>query len=377
MSKVLIVCPHLDNSMRLLADMLRYLDPRFEVTLFVLEDSLAVADEFPPHIPRTVLDHGMRKQKIAGTFWKLYRAARRADLVVVWAELSPTYLAVAASMLARRPCIGWVHAHLSRIFDLGQRPAWLHRPFIRLFYRRLAACVGVSKGVAADLRERHGLERSLAIVNGIDLERVRRLSDEPIPEHLREVFGDAPVLVSAAALHYQKNPQLLLAAHKRLRDEGLFHRLIYMGTGPLRDEMEQAVKEKGLTDSVTFAGYVLNPYPVIRAADAFVLGSRWEGYALVVAESLAVGTPVISTDCMSGPGEILHNGRYGLLTPVDDVDAMTDAMRTMLTDPAQREMFKRRAPEGAEQTSIIPRTRQMEALFDQVLEGRPFQRPDA
>ena len=108
-----------------------------------------------------------------------------------------------------------------------------------------------------------------------------------------------------------------------------------------------------------------------------MLGSRWEGYALVVAESLAVGTPVISTDCMSGPGEILHNGRYGLLTPVDDVDAMTDAMRTLLTDPAQREMFKRRAPEGAEQTSIIPRTRQMEALFDQVLEGRPFQRPDA
>src|SRR5690606_14190456 len=140
--RVLFVVPHLDGSMRLLADYLRHLDPRFEVTLFVYEPNLRFREEFPANARIIVCRHGLRARHLPGTFFKLLRAAGQCDVVCAWAELTPSYVATAAALLRGRPVVGWVHAHLGRIFDLGQRPLKRHQRFIRFFYRRMGAVAG-------------------------------------------------------------------------------------------------------------------------------------------------------------------------------------------------------------------------------------------
>ncbi len=360
----MFVVPSLTNSIRLLADFLRYLDKSFEITLFVIDNDVRFDAEFPPEARRIICNAGMSKAHLPRTFWKLYRAARQQDVVVSFAELSPTYLTAVAGRLAGRPVVGWVHAHLTRIFKLGQRPGRLHRPFLKSIYPRLAAVVGVSEGVRDDLRDTYGITDALAIVNGIDIDRVRRLGQEPIPENLKHVYESGePVIVNVAAQAYQKDPATLVRVHEKLIREGVRHRLLFVGDGPLRKETEAMVRELGLEKTAFFAGYVDNPYPLIRNAAVKVLTSRWEGFALVLAEALALGTPVACTDCESGPREILDNGRYGLLAPVGDVDRLAEAVRTLLEDRVRRDQLVALAPEGAARQSIRPRVDEMEQLL--------------
>jgi glycosyltransferase involved in cell wall biosynthesis len=370
MPKVMFVVPHLSHSMRLLADYLRYLDKSFKVTLFVIEPELRFAGEFPADARRVVLQDGRKYSKTPATIWKLYQEAKEQDLVVGWAELTPTYLTALGALMGGKPVVGWVHAHLSQIFALKQRPAGLHLPVIRLVYPNLAAVVGCSEGVRDDLRDNLRIPNAMAIVNGIDIARVQRLAEEPLPEAHRKFFDDLPVLITVAACTFQKNQEILISAHSRLMSEGLKHRLLYVGDGPLRPALEAQAAELGVAETVSFAGYVDNPYPYMKHSCAFVLSSRWEGHPLCLAEALAVGLPVISSDCQSGPREILDGGRFGLLVPPGDVDAFTAAARRVLAEPTVRQQLRRDAAEGAERNSISRRVKEMEELFWNTL-GRP------
>jgi glycosyltransferase involved in cell wall biosynthesis len=230
--------------------------------------------------------------------------------------------------------------------------------------------VGCSEGVRDDLRDNLRLSNATAIVNGIDIARVQQLAEAPIPDGHRKFFDELPVLITVAACTFQKNQEILIESHSRLTKEGHRHRLLFVGDGPLRPKLEAQAAELGLSETVSFSGYVDNPYPYMKRSAAFVLSSRWEGHPLCLAEALAVGLPVVSSDCHSGPREILDNGRFGLLVPPGDVDAFTAAARRVLADPAVREQFRQGAAEGAERNSIRHRVREMESLFWTTL-GRP------
>ena len=104
-----------------------------------------------------------------------------------------------------------------------------------------------------------------------------------------------------------------------------------MGDGPLRGALERQCAELGVLDDVNFLGFCENPLPYIKRASALILSSRYEGFGNVLVEALAVGTPVISTDCPYGPAEILENGKYGRLVAVDDVEDMASAMEDVLS----------------------------------------------
>jgi glycosyltransferase involved in cell wall biosynthesis len=113
-------------------------------------------------------------------------------------------------------------------------------------------------------------------------------------------------------------------------------RLIILGSGPLKTALQALVVQLGLADAVDFVGFQLNTLPFFRAADAFLLSSRCEGFGNVIVEALGCGTPVISTRCEHGPAEILENGRYGLLVEPRDPAAMAAAMDQVA---ALREQF--------------------------------------
>jgi glycosyltransferase involved in cell wall biosynthesis len=127
----------------------------------------------------------------------------------------------------------------------------------------------------------------------------------------------------------QKGFDTLLRAHAQLHDD---IRLVILGEGPLRPRLERLARDLGIDHRVDFAGFLTNPYPCYRASDAVVLSSRWEGLPTVLIEALSLGTPVVSTDCPSGPAEILEDGRWGRLVPPDHPVALARAISATLEE---------------------------------------------
>lgn len=203
---------------------------------------------------------------------------------------------------------------------------------IQRLYPRADGVITVSDGVRHDLETNVGLTDATihTIYNGSIGEdlvaRSRAVIDHPWLKN-----GDRPVFLAAGGLRLQKDFVTLLRAFAVVR-ESRPARLIIIGEGPERANLEALVAELGLEDDVDMPGFVTNPYAWMARADVFVLSSRWEGLVNVVAEALGVGIPIVSTDCPSGPREILADGRYGRLVPVADPPALAAAMSQTLAD---------------------------------------------
>jgi glycosyltransferase involved in cell wall biosynthesis len=111
----------------------------------------------------------------------------------------------------------------------------------------------------------------------------------------------------------------------------------------VRSELEQLVSKLGLEDEVSLPGYIKNPYPYMKNADVFVLSSYYEGLGYVLLEALAVGTPIVSTNCPSGPDEVLEHGKYGRLVGVQDANGLASAILATLSEPPDPQLLQKRA----------------------------------
>lgn len=111
----------------------------------------------------------------------------------------------------------------------------------------------------------------------------------------------------------------------------------------IKPQLEALVRELGLENEVALPGFVENPYNYMAKADVFVLSSIYEGFGNVVAEALATGTSVVSTNCESGPAEILENGKYGRLVPVGDAEALANGILATLSNPTDSEILQQRS----------------------------------
>jgi glycosyltransferase involved in cell wall biosynthesis len=149
-------------------------------------------------------------------------------------------------------------------------------------------------------------------------------------------------LLGVGRLEPQKDFALLLRAFARIRRERAA-RLLILGEGRERPRLTQLAKALGVADSVDLPGFVPNPYAHMTRANLFVLSSRYEGLGNVVIEALACGCPVVSTDCPSGPAEVLDRGRYGRLVPVGDPAALAQAILAALEEPVDRARLRGRA----------------------------------
>jgi len=220
---------------------------------------------------------------------------------------------------------------------------------IRSWYPRAHGIVAVSEGVARDLAAFTGLEpgRITAIHNPVDIDRVGAMASEPVAEEESAEDGwfspgAPPVIVAVGRLWPQKDYSTLLRAFARLAAERPA-RLVILGEGPERPALEQLAASLGIVGRVRLPGAVSNPFAYVRRAGAFALSSAWEGFPNVLVEALACGCPVVSTDCPSGPDELLEGGRWGSLVPVGDDAALARALSATLDAPRDSERLQQRA----------------------------------
>lgn len=202
---------------------------------------------------------------------------------------------------------------------------------IRLFYPWADAIVAVCEGVADDLALRAGLARDAidVIYNPIVTPEFERRVRAPL-DHPWFRPGAPPVVVAAGRLVPQKGFAGLLRAFARVRRTRPA-RLLILGEGAERPALERLAAELGIGAELDLPGFCANPYPYLARAGVFVLSSGWEGLPGALIEALYCGVPLVSTDCPTGPREILREGRYGLLVPVGDESALADAIGRALT----------------------------------------------
>lgn len=224
-----------------------------------------------------------------------------------------------------------VHINLSVHYKNAEGVAGRLFPLLfRWLYPTADAIVAVSEEAALDLRQAFRLppDRVRMIYNPVVSPGLLLKMAEPV-EHSWFAPGQPPVVLSVGRLCPQKDYLTLIRAFARVQAQ-TSARLVILGEGPDRAALEAAVIELGLTDAVSLPGFVLNPYAYMARSATFALSSRWEGLPTVLIEALACGARVVSTDCPSGPREILRDGLYGTLVPVGDPAALAAALEASL-----------------------------------------------
>jgi glycosyltransferase involved in cell wall biosynthesis len=237
-------------------------------------------------------------------------------------------------------------------YSSGKNKLRYMRPLLRRCYRRADAVVAVSKGVAKDITEYLGLDRDhvTAIYNPIETRRIEALSRES-SDHPWFDSADVPLILGVGRFVAQKDFPLLLRAFAKIR-ENRPARLVLLGGDEAsaeqreqKQELSRLAVQLGVQGDFNMLGFKVNPYPFLRRASVFVLSSRYEGFGNVLVEALLCGCPVVSTNCPSGPAEILDNGKYGALVPVGDERTLADAICETLDTPQNKAGLRARGEE--------------------------------
>ena len=214
---------------------------------------------------------------------------------------------------------------------------------IKRFFPRADLILAPSLGVSDDVREITGIspDKFRVIYNPVFRPEIIELSKET-PRHRWLLESDIPVILGVGKLKPQKDFATLLRAFALVRAERTV-RLIILGRGPLKHELLALATQLGISDDFQLPGHVENPYSYFSRAAVFVLSSAWEGLPNVLIEAMSCGCPVVSTDCPSGPYEILEKGKYGKLVPLGDPTNMARAIAATLDSPIPKELLLRRA----------------------------------
>ena len=285
-----------------------------------------LVDQVPPGIRVVNLD----RKKTRNDVVPLARYVRQHEPDILLANVDHINIAATVARMLSMARTKVVITQHNTLFEKFATDGWEHRivaPLYRLLAPFISAAVAVSDGIARELITRAGLPQGkvVRIYNAVIGPGFQERANLPAV-HPWFCDGMAPVYVTAARLVPQKDQETLLRAMAIYRQNGGQGRLLVLGSGPLREHLENLAHELGIATAVDFVGFQDNPLPWFRRSDVFVLSSRTEGFGIALAEAMGCGTPVISTDSGHGPSEILAQGRYGVLVPPQDPGAMAAAL---------------------------------------------------
>jgi glycosyltransferase involved in cell wall biosynthesis len=315
-----------------------YVDPKFTL----------------PDIPGVRrIDLGRDKVRALLLPLRKYLAAQKPDIVFS-AEDHLNALVLAAAVLARsRAKI----SGSSRVtpFDTYSNTLfskrWFLKHIMRLLTWRADALTCVSEDMVAQYRTVFGAPPHVCVYNIVENEQSRARMAEPLDDPF-VTERTCPLVVAAGSLAPWKGFADLIRAIAVLRDRGREVRLAILGEGALRGELEALIAELTLGDRVRLLGHIDNPLAYFARAEVFALSSYVEGLPNVLVEAMMSGCTPVSTDCPTGPREVLQGGRFGYLVPVRDPEAMADGIASALDKPIAKEHLAEAVRPFAEKTVL-------------------------
>jgi N-acetylgalactosamine-N,N'-diacetylbacillosaminyl-diphospho-undecaprenol 4-alpha-N-acetylgalactosaminyltransferase len=279
----------------------------------------------------------------------------RPDILISFLTRS-NCAAIACSRLLGIPCVVSERVHTTSHLSSG-RDHRLKKALIRCLYPYANRIVAVSQGVRDDLVEHYGVSarQVITIHNPVDAESIKRAA-------LIDPSVDLPhnFIVAVGRLVPNKNFSMLLCSYAAAN---IGSSLVILGEGPERPRLEALASELGVSDRVHLLGFTANPHAILARAQFYVSPSNAEGFPNAMIEAMCIGLPVVSTDCESGPSEILQGGarapkvtalteaKFGILVPPDNEHAMSAALQTM-SGPHCRQHFAALAEERAQDFSL-------------------------
>lgn len=282
-----------------------------------------------------VIDLGSRH--VYSSFASIVRYLRKEKPIVLLSDKDKVNrTALLARMYSHSDVRIVVRSGTTISVDLSNRSVldrWVQRTSMKLLYRRAHAVIVPSNGAARDLAQFTGLPTSL----------IRTLHSPVVPANIFEVpapppdhswfgSGGPPVILGVGELSPRKDFATLVRAFAQVRKQRDC-RLVILGRGGDLEALRALAKNLDVAADVDFPGFQQNVLSFMSHAAAFALCSKWEGLGIVLVEAMACGTPVVSTDCPSGPRELLQDGRLGPLVPVGDDRALAVALDQLLSRP--------------------------------------------
>jgi sugar transferase (PEP-CTERM/EpsH1 system associated) len=343
----------------LLLELARRVDrKRFATAMCVMESGGGLEKEFlAAGIP--VFHCSKKEGKDVFLPLRLARLMRREETAILHSNnYSPWIYGVLARKLVRG--VRQVHTEHSNVDEGRSVALWAERQAARST-QALVADAGIVRAV---LESRAGIpsRRVEVVYNGVDVDRYRP-REEGSRDQLRITVGIVARLVPV------KNHALLLRAFKEVRDGGPAGvRLLVVGDGPLREELEALARSLELGDSVRFLGFRRDIPEILRSLDVFVLCSNSEGHSLTLLEAMASGLPVVATD-VGGNGEVVREGVNGSLVPPGDTGALAAALKELIAEPERARALGRAGRQDVERRfSLTAMTERYEKIYETVLD---------
>lgn len=360
---------------RQLVHLARHLDrSRWAVTALLLGGKGAFLKDVPPDVSVVTFSNACPSGGLRRVPWGLrqgialrrFLRAQDYDVILTFLWFPALLCALALAGQRNRPKLVWsLQSDLEQHFS--HKPVgWLRwLPVQAILPGRVDHFVAVSGGVGRSLQRAFSISAGemRVIPNAIDLQQIAQMKDEAhypakLPGRLR--------VVSVGRLHAVKGYTDLLGAIAQVKDHLPAFEVFILGEGPERPRLERLIRETGLDHQVQLAGAVDNPYAWLRSADLFVSASHWETFGIALVEAMALGLPVITT-ATDGAKDIVAPGVDGVLVPVGDTGALSQALLELARSPERRAALGQKAREKAQRFDARLVAAQYQALLDQVL----------
>ena len=381
---------HGGGSERQLVLALRHLDrEKFEPFLYLVYRSGPLLDLVPADVPITSFEERVSSSRIY--LPGLMHSRRVKDFAAFLKEIKAdvsydrtflmTLISAAGAQRVGIPNVSTIVTDPEIGFaPVAGRFQWFKRRILHRLYNNSSRVLAVSDGARESAKRFYGIrdEKIQTQRNGVDVELILEQSAMPIHNEwwtrpAQQGSSRLVRIVSAGRLNHEKGFHLLISAVDEIRRRcpDLELRVALLGEGPHREKLEQQVRDLKLSDIVQLPGFRENAAAWYRSADLFVLPSLMEGMPNVLLEAMACGTPVISSNCHSGPAEILDNGRLGELVPVNDADSLLNGLLKCLQHPNDIRARASAARQSVDaEWSIQAATRRLEGILQQAAQTR-------
>ncbi|MCT7592478.1 glycosyltransferase [Aliarcobacter butzleri] len=377
--KIVIFINSLDGggAERVISTLLNNLVEKYECHLILMENKISY--ELDSRINIISLDEKSNQNGIVKLLrlpiisYKLSKVIKKHNFSQITSFLyRANYVNILAKYLSKHKCIISERIAPSSMYEDKSISSTISKFLIRNLYNKADKIIPVSKAIENDLIKNFGIYiKQEVIYNPYNIEQIEQLSKE----NVSYIIDRKKSIITVGSLGKRKNHSLLINAFSKIDDKE--YKLYILGKGKEESNLKSLVSELRLNERVIFLGFDNNPYKYLSKCGIFVLASNSEGFPNVLAEAMVCGCSIISTDCLSGPREILapnsdvnfqlenniELAEYGILTPIKNVEKMKESMNMIVDDESLRKSYQDKAKQRANDFRIDKIIKQYEEII--------------